>query len=386
MTSLFNPRRLYHYKLEDQASFAASKLPVHTILLIDDDSHIRTVFGTVLRSNGYRVLEADSGETGYALAKDQLPDLILTDIAMPRGDGETLLRNIRGNPDLSDKQVVLMTGELQMVTPRKGMESGADDFLAKPVTMDALIRCVAARLQRAHIHIDVEDRMLSQLRASLHSTVPYGFFTPLGGIIGLIQLLRSDLRKLSPDEVISILNDMDNTAHRLHRRLRNYLLLLDLPTASQEEGRLVQLLNAKQVRESVLSGVKASANRTQRAKDVTVEVEDATIAATSTDLSVIVEELVDNACNYSRRGTPVKVHVRKDGLLTVADAGRGMAPEDIKRIGAFRHRAQDMEGMGLGLALVEKLSEKCGAGFAVTSPEMKGTRVEVAFSQILPEV
>jgi DNA-binding response OmpR family regulator len=358
---------------------------VHTILLIDDDAHIRTVFGTVLRGQGYRVLEADSGETGYALAKEQIPDLILTDIAMPHGDGEALLQNIRSNPDLSDKQVVLMTGELQLVTPRKGMEAGADDFLAKPVTVEALVKCVAARLNRAHIHLDVEDRMLAQLRSSLHSTVPYGFFTPLGGIIGLIQLLRSDMRKLSHDEVESILKDMDNTAHRLHRRLRNYLLVLDLPTASQEEGRLVRQLLPREVRESILSGVKTSVKRTQRDKDVTVQVEDSPVVSTTTDLCVIVEELVDNACNYSRRGTAVKVHLDQKGVLTVTDEGRGMTPEEIKKIGVFRHHAQDMEGMGLGLALVEKLALKSGATFSLSSPEMKGVRAEVAFKQVLRE-
>jgi CheY-like chemotaxis protein len=360
---------------------------VHTILLIDDDANIRTVFGTVLRNEGYRVIEADSGDSGYALACEQIPDLILTDIAMPGGDGQALLKNIRSNPDLSDKQVVLMTGHTQAVTPRKGMEQGADDFLAKPVSVEALVKCVAARLQRAHIRADVEDRMLSQLRSSLHSTVPYGFFTPLGGIIGLIQILRSDLRKLSPDEMESILKDMDATAHRLHRRLRNYLLLLDLPTATQEEGRVVQLLVSREVREAIQSGVKASSVRTQRAKDITVEIEDAPIVATSTDLSVIVEELVDNACNYSRRGTPVKVHLGKKGVLTISDSGRGMAPEEIKRISAFHSsdlNKKETQGMGLGLPLVEKLAAKCGATLSVKSLPMQGTKVEIAFKQNLP--
>jgi signal transduction histidine kinase len=361
---------------------------VHTILLIDDDAQIRSVFGMVLRDHGYRVLEADSGETGYELAREQLPDLILTDIAMPGGDGEALLRNIRGNPDLSDKQVVLMTGHVEDVTPRKGMEQGADDFLAKPVSVEALVRCVAARLNRAHIHLDVEDRMLAQLRSSLHSTVPYGFFTPIGGIIGLIQILRSDLKKLSTDEIQNILNDMDNTAHRLHRRLRNYLLLLDLPAASREEGRLVQLLLPREVKDSILSGVKASVTRAQRFKDVTTEVEECSIAGTPTDLSVIVEELVDNACNYSRRGTPVKVRLDAGGVLTVVDEGRGMSPQEIKRIGAFQQSdlgRQDLQGMGLGLALVAQLVEKCGAKLSLSSPEGGGIRVEIAFSQTLPE-
>jgi two-component system, sensor histidine kinase and response regulator len=363
---------------------------VHTILIIDDDEHIRTIFGTVLRTHGYRVLEADSGASGFELAQQQLPDLILSDIAMPDGDGETLLRNIRQNPDLSDKQVVLMTGRLEEVTPRKGMEQGADDFLAKPVSLDALLRCVEARLNRAHIHLNVEDRMLAQLRASLHSTVPYGFFTPLGGIIGLIQILRSDLRKLSPDEIDNILKDMDNTAHRLHRRLRNYLLLLDLPTSTLEEGRLVQLLMPREARDAVLSGVQASVVRTQRAKDVVVDVEEGPVVAASTDLSVIVEELVDNACNYSRRGTPVKVHLGADGVLTVTDEGRGMAPDEIKRLGAFRQselgKEQEIQGMGLGLALVGKLAAKCGAQLTMGHSEKGGLAVEIAFLRRQPDV
>jgi two-component system sensor histidine kinase/response regulator len=366
----------------------SSRSAVQTILLIDDDANIRSIFGAVLRDHGYRVLEASSGSEGYALATEQLPDLILTDIAMPGGDGQTLLRNIRENPDLSDKQVVLMTGQLHAVTPRKGMEQGADDFLAKPVSIEALIKCVEARLNRAHIHGEVEDRVLAQLRASLHSTVPYGFFTPLGGIIGLIQILRSDLKNLSADEVQSILTDMDNTAHRLHRRLRNYLLLLDLPTASSDQGRLVQMLLPREIRESVLSGVKASATRTQRLKDVEVKVEDCSFAATPTDLCVMVEELVDNACNFSRRGMPVKVNLNKDGVLTVIDAGRGMAADEIKRLAAFRTTdlgRQDMGGMGLGLALVDKLAAKCGAHVALTSSEIQGTQVEISFSKTLPE-
>jgi signal transduction histidine kinase len=229
--------------------------------------------------------------------------------------------------------------------------------------------------------------MLTQLRASLHSTVPYGFFTPLAGIIGLIQILRSDLRKLSPDEIQSILKDMDNTAHRLHRRLRNYLLLLDLPADTQEEGRIVQLLLPREARDAILAGVKTAADRTQRMKDIMIEVADAEFAATPTDLCVIVEELVDNACNYSRRGTPVEVKLTAEGVLTISDAGRGMGQEELRRIGAFRQSDlgwQESPGMGLGLPLVEKLAAKCGAKLTLASTEGHGTRVTVSFSRDLP--
>jgi CheY-like chemotaxis protein len=101
-----------------------------TILLVDDDLQVRTMFGLALRRIGYNVLEADSGSTGLAMARQHLPDLILTDVHMPGGDGSTLLHDIRHDPELRSKQVVMMTGRPDLITPRKGMEDGADDFLS----------------------------------------------------------------------------------------------------------------------------------------------------------------------------------------------------------------------------------------------------------------
>ena len=196
-----------------------------TILLIDDDSQLRTMFSVALRKEGYRVIEAASGVTGLAAARQHLPDLILSDIHMPGGDGSTLLKDIRRDPELRTKQVVLITGRPDLVTPRKGMEEGADDFLVKPVSLEALRNCVMARLSRASISWRVEDQILANLRSSVPSQLPHEFFTPLAGIIGLMEILRSDSAGLAPEEIHDIYNDVYNSALRLHRTLRNYLLI-----------------------------------------------------------------------------------------------------------------------------------------------------------------
>jgi class 3 adenylate cyclase len=122
---------------------------MNTILLVDDDKAVRSTFGVVLRHKGYRVIEADSGLTGYELAQQESPDLIITDISMAGGGGEALLHFIRSDPQLCHKQVVLMSGDPDLGIPRKSMEAGADDFLIKPVTLNNLLGCVEARLKRA---------------------------------------------------------------------------------------------------------------------------------------------------------------------------------------------------------------------------------------------
>jgi len=124
-----------------------------TILLVDDEEAIRATFSYVLKQKGYDVIDSDGGLNAYELAKKHLPDLIITDISMTGGGGEALLHFIRHDPQLANKQVVLMTGATHVLTPRAGMEAGADDFLTKPIALDTLLRCVEARLKRAKINV-----------------------------------------------------------------------------------------------------------------------------------------------------------------------------------------------------------------------------------------
>ena len=81
-----------------------------TILLIDDDLQVRVTYGMALRKYGYHVIEADSGVTGLAMARQHLPDLILSDIDMPGGDGSTLLQDIRCDPELRILPLSLSSG------------------------------------------------------------------------------------------------------------------------------------------------------------------------------------------------------------------------------------------------------------------------------------
>ena len=354
-----------------------------TILLIDDEENIRSVFGLALRHQGYRVIEAESGDIGIELARKHLPDLILTDISMPGSNGQDVLQKIRQDPELSTKQVVLMTGQTHLVTPRKGMEAGADDFLVKPVSMEALLNCVEARMKRAQVHWRVEDRMLVKLQTSLHSTLPHEFFTPLGGIIGLIEILSGGITTFSPEEIKEMLDDLHQSALRLHRSLRNYLLILDLQSGSPGTAvTKTERLLPQDLKTSLKAGVNEALRRNARREDVVFEVEEGAVMAAACDITLLAEELVDNACKFSARGSEIKVCFAGDGVLTVSDLGRGMSPGEIEQIGAFQQfdrKKHEQQGLGLGLVLVQKLVAKCGAKLTIESEVAKGTRVKIAF-------
>ncbi len=351
------------------------------ILLVDDSAEIRLTFRVVLRAAGYRVIESESGKDGLEIARQHKPDLILTDINMPGGDGQTLLQQIRTDADLCSIQVVLMTGRPDLVSPRKGMEQGADDFLVKPINREALLACVASRVSRADIHWRVEDQALSKLRSSMTSQLPHEFFTPLAGIIGLSEILGEEAAQLSTSEIQDLCKDIHQSGRRLHRTLRNYLRILEEPAESEAEARAASLAPTE-LKDSVKAAVDAVIERHGRREDLVADWKEAPLRVEGTDLSLIVEELLDNAFKFSGRRSRVIARLDEKGVLEIADAVRGMLKEEIQKIGAFRQfdrKKYEHQGLGLGLCLVQKLATRNGAAFILRPGDQQGVIARVEF-------
>jgi len=239
------------------------------------------------------------------------------------------------------------------------------------------LRCVAARLQRAELSRRIDDRVIEQLRESLHSTLPHEFFTPLAGILGLTELLENQLEILSKEEIRQDLHDIRRACRRLHRTLRNYLRILELDTP--DSARPHPLLGTEIVVKALSAGINAAGERHQRAGDIAVELTGAGLKADPMDLTILAEELVDNALSFSRKDTPVRVRAWVEaGRLhfSVADAGRGMTPEQLTQVGAFQQpdrKTLGQQGLGLGVALVRKLARHLGGEFRLESEDGKGT-------------
>ena len=358
-----------------------------TILLIDDEEGVRTTFGQALRRHGYHVIESDSGGAGLELARRHLPDLILSDFEMPGGNGSSVLRDIRRDPELRFKQVVLMTGRPDLITPRNAMDEGADDFLVKPVSMEALLSCMKARFSRASISWRIEDEMLKNLRASVPCNLPHELFTPMAGIIGLMEILESGYATFTPEEIQSIHRDVSDSARRLNRTLRNYLLILDLQTAGSTKA--IKPLSPSEAETAILAGVADALRLNNRREDVIVRILPGPVMVKLADLSHLVEELVDNACKFSRQRTPITVEFGPEARLTVTDEGRGMTTEEIDRIGAFQQfdrQQHEQQGLGLGLILVQKLATQCKAEFSISSKPGCGTRAQIEFPVLQSEL
>ena len=105
-----------------------------TILVIEDQENNREIYCTMLRHVGYACLEAADAETGIALARERLPDLILLDIGLPRMDGWTACERLKTDPATNLIPVIALTAHAFPSEKERGLRAGFDEYIAKPST------------------------------------------------------------------------------------------------------------------------------------------------------------------------------------------------------------------------------------------------------------
>jgi twitching motility two-component system response regulator PilH len=122
-------------------------LTCHTILIVDDSVIERTRLKRILQAEGHRVLLADSGEQGLALACEEQPELILMDVTMPDLDGFATMRRLMDNPKTRHIPVVFVTGRHRQADMAWGRMLGARGYIVKPCTAEQILDQVAGAMQ-----------------------------------------------------------------------------------------------------------------------------------------------------------------------------------------------------------------------------------------------
>ena len=126
------------------------------ILIADDNPANVDILAARLESQGYEIVTAVDGEEALAAARSQLPDLILLDIMMPKMDGIEVCRAIKGDETLPFMPIILVTAKADSKDIVEGLDSGADDYLTKPVDHAALVARVRSILRIKDLHDTVE--------------------------------------------------------------------------------------------------------------------------------------------------------------------------------------------------------------------------------------
>jgi signal transduction histidine kinase/CheY-like chemotaxis protein len=149
------------------SSFKAGPVDAALILVIDDDVTVRDVVSRYLKREGFSVATADGGKEGLRLARELHPAAVTLDVMMPDLDGWTVLAAIKGDPELADLPVVLMT---IVDEKNRGYALGATDFLVKPVNPERLVGVLHALCNSGPgrlLMVDDDDIGRRQMRTAL---------------------------------------------------------------------------------------------------------------------------------------------------------------------------------------------------------------------------
>jgi DNA-binding response OmpR family regulator len=112
------------------------------VLCADDDRDILALLALRLERAGFRVAQAIDGEQALTLARDLRPDVVVLDVMMPRLSGTDVLSALRADAQLAATRVVLLSARAQEADVERGLDAGADAYLAKPFQASELIELV----------------------------------------------------------------------------------------------------------------------------------------------------------------------------------------------------------------------------------------------------
>ena len=184
------------------------------ILVVDDDPEILKVFTLILSAAGYDVVKASTGQQGLQLAREKRPDLVLLDVLLPDLNGMEVCQQIKSDPVLQDVFVVLISGGATNTAYKvEGLESGADDYMVKPLNSEeflARIRTIlrlrdttaALRISEQHYRrlVDILPNAIGliDLQGRLTTTNRQG--VEMLGYAGPEELLGKSVFDLTPPE------------------------------------------------------------------------------------------------------------------------------------------------------------------------------------------
>jgi signal transduction histidine kinase len=368
------------------------------ILIVDDEPQDLRLMEVLLTSEGYRVQAAASGQEALAIVRKESPDLVLLDVLMPGIDGYQVAAEIKADSASRNIPIILITALDDREARLRGLESGAEDFLSKPldgaelsVRVRNLLRLkgaieelnyrnaeIAAALAEAReARKDAEDANAAKthfLRVMSHE-----LRTPLHAIGGYAELLELGVHgTLNPAQTHDVTR-MKRAAGYLNR------LISDVLTAEKLEVRKPLTLVPVAMR-PMLAEIEGLCALQAGAGGLTLSIiepsDDVFVLGDAERLQQILLNLITNAIKFTPRGGSVVVTcASRSGFvcLRVTDTGIGIAAANLERVfDSFVQVERPLTrtgetGVGLGLSISRELARAMNGDLVLQSDEGAGS-------------
>ncbi len=355
------------------------------IMVVDDDRNARQLLRRVLEQDGHQAVECASGQDALTEIDRQAPDLVLLDVVMEGIDGHELCRRLKANPATASIPVLLISGFTRRQDRLRGIESGANDFIGKPMDLREVGLRVRNNLIAKRLYDQVSEaytklKELEELRDSLTHMIIHDIRSPLTGLMGYLELLDGSLKEEASDSGSRELLDTarrlaEIIAHMVHSVLD--VTLLENKTMPLSLGRrdLVSIVQDA----LVMLGPKLHSHRVEFQPP-----KNGVKAWCDQDVTKrIFANLLINAASFTPTTLPIEISLvsRKDEIeCRVIDHGPGI-PDDhhdliFRKFGFLeseKRRKQQNRSAGLGLAFCKMAVEAQGGRIGVDSEEGRGS-------------
>lgn len=371
------------YNEEEPMNSRNDKSQTLKILVVDDRKENLIAMQKILRVLDCEIFIVESGNEALSFTLRHDFALILLDVNMPEMDGFELAELLRSNDETSQIPIIFVTAsDTEDQSVFKGYESGAVDYLFKPVNPDILLSKVRVFLELNLRKIELES-MQTELKRSNESlmefaqVVSHDLKNPLNVITGLSELLLARHSSELSMKGQGYISKISVTAERMNHLITDLLSYaqLNANASSYTEVDLNEVIN------HVITDLSSTIeqNKGQIIVSHTLPI----IQADATQMYQLFQNIIGNGIKYHRTEvTPIiqisLVDNEEDGAFTVLieDNGIGMRSEDIPHIfTAFKRldNAKGYEGNGIGMATVKKIIDRHQGSIEVTSELGQGT-------------
>lgn len=254
------------------------------------------------------------------------------------------------------------------------MSLGADDYVTKPYLPEDLLKTIEVRLARSARF----NEAISQQQQFLSRVLPHELRTPLSGVVGYAEIMAEMGRageSISPEELVEFGSMIQRSGARLMRVADDFSLWswLEMQYAELRLDKSVALTQIHINQSEVEEKIRATVTGYSRGRDVTLDLQPATVIVPADGFMSVLLHLVENAMKFSLPTSPVHVVGFVQGsnyVFNVRDQGRGMTQSEIERVGMLRQFAREkfeQQGLGIGLVLALSFARLGGGDLSITS-------------------
>jgi DNA-binding response OmpR family regulator len=371
---------------------AISQAKKARILLVEDDINLLEGVRNILELDHYDVLTAENGLEALEILRAEIspPDLILSDIMMPRMDGIRLLEEVRKEQSWVSIPFIYLTAKGEKVDIQKGKLLGVDDYVVKPYDPDYLLVAIKSRLDRHRKLNDYYSAAMNELKQSILTILNHEFRTPLTFVVAYADMLSSPQpQQLSTSELQDYLRGVSVGAERLRRLIENFILLVELETSDAHKTYQVRKAPINDLHTILVSAWTEVANRDGVTHGCDIQIQEALPMFWGDEqyLKRALVQLLDNAVKFSPDSKKVTSGARvenKEVCIWVQDYGRGIPSNEHRKIMESFYQinrpVNEDQGAGAGLAIVKGVVKLHSGRITITSAPGEGS----IFSIYLP--